>query len=395
MESLLYLSKNSNDGYAQYNFGNKEAIAVFSPEIIEDIFINKQKYFSRGPTFQKLKPFFGNGLFVSEDPEHLKNKRILQESFHKKNINNLLEHIYSIIFKNISGVGDKEISLTEFLDDLTFSIVSEVLLGKRFPKEFIKTYHEVSKMSSNLPQNYFSEDEMHNYIEMKKFIAAFVESNIDEKNIVGIMKNSGMENKQIVDEVITALGAGFETTSALIAWSLIHIHSNEEIKNNLLANLPEWANQLRVPEFSEVYCSDILNSIIKETLRTNPPVYFTTRTVKDDVWLKDIEFKAGTNIFISQYVCHRNEKYYEFPDSWIPERWTEDFEKNLPKGSYFPFGHGSKKCIGENLALTIATITVAIFVKMLDYTLTDGFPNAKYLVSMIPDGPVTTITRKK
>ena len=91
--------------------------------------------------------------------------------------------------------------------------------------------------------------------------------------------------------------------------------------------------------------------VIKEILRLYPPAWSISRTAKMILKLMDIKVLRGFGLYISPYLTHRDPRFFENPNDFIPERWTEEFEKNLPKCAYFPFGAGPRLCIGEALQI--------------------------------------------
>lgn len=380
--------KNGNKRYISYNYEKNSTIVVFDPNLVYDIFCAHQKDFTRGIVFLKMKTFFGNGLLVAEDPEHLQNKRIIQQAFNKTALDSMIKNIYSLCNDALSERSDS-FDLSEKSDKLMFDIISSCFFGVRFPQEYIDIYHEGCDITANTSILNFEEAETENYkikfAKMAEFINEFITNNNDH-NFLNIMKESGMDSKQMLDEAVTILGAGFETTSALNMWILIHLSQNKEVVEQIRKEMPNWVIENRMPTLSEISDCSILNKVIKETLRLNPPGYFTNRIANQDVKISDLEIKKGANIFASQYITHRIEEYYEDPETWNPYRWTEEFERSLPKGAYFPFGYGSKRCIGEHFANIVITIFILMLIHRFDFELSWDNPSINYSISMVPDG---------
>jgi cytochrome P450 len=283
-------------------------------------------------------------------------------------------------------------NLLEKSDKLMFNIISSCFFGIKLPEEYIKIYHEACDITANTSILNFEKDGIREHREkfkkMSEFINEFINNDKDQK-FLNVMKKSGMSNSQILDESLTVLGAGFETTSALNMWTLIHLSQNKEVVEKIRNEMPDWVVHNRIPNLNEIFNCSTLNKVIKETLRLNPPAYFTNRIANQDVKISDLEIKKGTNIFASQYITHRIEDYYEDPESWNPYRWTEDFEKSLPKGAYFPFGYGSKKCIGEHFANIAVTMFLLMLIHKFDFELSWSNPSINYAVAMVPDGELT------
>jgi cytochrome P450 len=391
---FLHLKVNSTKGYAENDVDGKKILVVFSPDLVEKIMIKKQKYFSRGITILKIKNFFGEGLLTSDEPLHIKNRRIVQKSFHKDYYDSFLFSSFNIMNELINENKSK-VEIIRLTDRFAFDSLSECFLQTKFPERYISVFHDLSEKSANVPGIKFDKEIMSDFLEMKKEIAEFITKN---KNVGFIqnMQDNGMDDNQILDEVLTVLGAGFETTAALCSWILLHLDQDRDILSQLLENIPEWAKQNRAPLHEELFDSELMNGIIKETLRIHPTVYLTTRMAAQDINIDDIEMKQGENVFLSQYVTHRDEKYYDNPNEWNPYRWTPEFEKALPKGAYFPFGLGSRKCIGEHFSKTMAYMFIFNFIYNYNFTLEGNFPNEKYLFSLLPDGNIVfEISKRK
>ncbi|MDA3030417.1 MAG: cytochrome P450, partial [Actinomycetota bacterium] len=100
-----------------------------------------------------------------------------------------------------------------------------------------------------------------------------------------------------------------------------------------------------------------------------------------------VQIPKGAHVLVSQYVTHRNPMYFPNPEKWDPTRWQNpDFEKSLPRGAYFPFGGGSRKCLGEYFALAEARLILLMVAK--NFRLTGDFPKAQPRATYRPKGRV-------
>jgi cytochrome P450 len=107
------------------------------------------------------------------------------------------------------------------------------------------------------------------------------------------------------------------------------------------------------------------------------------------VTLGGVEVPKGAHVLVSQYVTHRDPRYFQDPDSFIPERWFNDFEKSLPRGAYFPFGAGTRKCLGDQFALLEGRIIILEIARRMQLSLTSGFPVAQPRATYRPRGAVS------
>jgi cytochrome P450 len=114
--------------------------------------------------------------------------------------------------------------------------------------------------------------------------------------------------------------------------------------------------------------------VVKESLRLFPPAWGIGRETLKEIYLGDYRLPAGTNVFISQWVMHRHPRYFERPEEFQPERWTEEFEKQLPKFAYFPFGGGPRVCVGASFASMETALLLATIAQRYRLALVPGHP---------------------
>lgn len=137
----------------------------------------------------------------------------------------------------------------------------------------------------------------------------------------------------------------------------------------LLANHPRVRGKLteelktvlngRTPTIADLPQLPYTNMVIKEAMRLYPPVTDVSREATQDCEIGGYSIPKGTTLVASQWVMHRNPRYFTDPEVFNPERWADDLEKRLPRGVYFPFGDGPRVCIGKSFALMEAVLILA------------------------------------
>jgi cytochrome P450 len=120
----------------------------------------------------------------------------------------------------------------------------------------------------------------------------------------------------------------------------------------------------RLPTLDDLGKLSYTQNVFKEALRLYPPAWAVARQVKEDYEVGGYVIPAGADIFMSQYVVHRDPRFYREPDSFIPERWDNEETKDLPRFAYFPFGGGTRRCIGEPFAWMEGVILIATIASM-------------------------------
>jgi cytochrome P450 len=130
----------------------------------------------------------------------------------------------------------------------------------------------------------------------------------------------------------------------------------------------------RPPQPTDFAKLPYLYALIHEVLRMYPPAYITARTSIEPSEIGGYDFPAGATILMSQWVMHRDPRYYDDPESFRPERWLDGLEGRLPAGAYFPFGDGPRRCIGQGFAMLEAAIVIGTLAQRFQFRLVAGHP---------------------
>jgi cytochrome P450 len=118
--------------------------------------------------------------------------------------------------------------------------------------------------------------------------------------------------------------------------------------------------------------------VLAESLRLYPPAWtLHRRVVQEDALPSGLVVRPGAELLLSQYVSHRNSRYFLQPEKFLPKRWTPEFRKSLPVGVYYPFSLGPRVCIGESFARMEALILLTTIGRRFRLALVPGQNIAK------------------
>jgi len=177
----------------------------------------------------------------------------------------------------------------------------------------------------------------------------------------------GLTETEIRDHLFTFLFAGHETTALTLSYAIFLLANHPEKQARLHDELDEALGDgtegssadAAAPSASDLFELDYLDDIVDEALRLYPPAYTVFREPTRDVEIGGYEIPEGATVSVPQWVVHRDERWYDDPDAFRPERWTDEMRDDLPEYAYFPFGGGPRHCIGMRFALMEAKLVLA------------------------------------
>lgn len=185
-------------------------------------------------------------------------------------------------------------------------------------------------------------------------------------------EEGGMSDKQLRDEAMTLVFAGHETTAHALTWAWYLLATHPEVAATLQKEVDQVLGR-RPIDFNDLTSLPYLEMVIKETMRLIPSVWIYGREAQRDVRIGDYFFPKGCTVAISPLAMGRNEKYFENPMEFRPERWTREFERQLPRGAYVPFAAGPRVCLGKQFAMMEMRMIIATLMQKVVVNIPEGF----------------------
>ncbi|MEU6480431.1 cytochrome P450 [Streptomyces sp. NPDC047017] len=368
----------------ELRLGTKPAYLPCHPELVRQVLHNARVYDTGGPVKDKARPILGNGLITSDWADHRRQRRMVQPAFHTARI-----AAYAVVMQEECGAQAQTWRASRPLDvaDAMQALTARVTARALFSTEMAP--HSVAEIQRSLPllvrgafRRAMDPTGLVARLPLaanREFDAALARLHGLIDGIVGDYRRSGedrgdllsalltardkenggaMTDQEVHDQVMTLLLAGVETTASALTWAWHLLATHPEAEARLHAEVDEVLGG-RIPEYADIPRLVHTQRIFTETLRLYPPAWMYTRTTTGPTELAGHRLPAGTDLLISPYVIHRIPEFFPRPDVFDPDRWLLERAQDLTRGSYLPFGAGSRKCIGDVFGMTEATLALA------------------------------------
>jgi cytochrome P450 len=374
LRALTELAHEQGD-IAHVKLRKRDLFLLSHPEFIEEVLVKQQANFIKGPSLQRARILLGEGLLTSEGEEHLAQRRTLQPAFHRQRMEEYLPLMNENTFAHISNWQDgAHVDMSAEMMRLTLNITLWAFFGSA-PEG---TVERVSESMGTL-MKLFPLTQLPLPDATRMLFPKFKQASVDLRQVTeSLLKNPQSENakralihilkensngqfsdEQIHAHTLTFLLAGHETTALLLAWCWDMLAHHPRVLAKLQAEA-DYVLGNRFPNAEDIQNLSYTRMVVKETLRMRPPAWAIGRQAVQDCEIGGRHIPAGSTVLVSQWVTHQDARFYEAPHQFQPERWDALNQASFPRYAFFPFGGGSRVCIGEHFAMTEAIAVLAM-----------------------------------
>jgi cytochrome P450 len=373
-----------------FSFAGRRVYVVSEPELLHDIFVTHDRDFVKGKALERSKRMLGNGLLTSEGELHRRQRRLVQPAFHKRRI----AAYAACMVRQATELGQawrdgSEVEVLAAMNTLALTIVAETLFGSSVADETdaVREALDETMRSFRLVALPFTEllDDLplpsvlrfrrararldatiYRLIDEHRrglgraddLLTMLLEARDEDAEHGAASTGLGMTDLQVRDEALTIFLAGHETTANALTWAWYLLSQHPDIEARWHAELTAVLGG-RPPDLEDLPRLTYTRQIVAETLRLYPPAWAVGRRSLRTYQLGPYTVPPGSVLMMPQYVVHRDPRFYPQPERFDPERFTPEAEKSRPRFAYFPFGGGSRVCIGDSFAWMEATLVLA------------------------------------
>jgi cytochrome P450 len=365
LERMIELFARHGDTYRVFVPARRSyTYVIHHPDDVKRVLVGNHRNYTKGVGLDRVKILLGKGLMTSEGELWKRQRYMMQPLFHRRVITEFAQLIatandrFVARWEQLAGRGEL-VNLTDEMSELTLEIVLRSIFGRDLDRltqqlggnpfevvtreqsrdlQFAYKFRSLTKLVAQLIERRRAEPEEHfDYVAM---LMAARDKETGEP----------MGARELIDEIMTLIVAGHETTASGLNWSWYLLSQHPEAEARLHAEL-DAAPELAAPTLAETEALAYTSQVVNEALRLYPPGWLLSRRTIGADMLGGFEVPAGTNVLLPLYLLHRHPRYWKEPDRFWPERFAPEHEAERPRFAYMPFAAGPRHCIGETFAL--------------------------------------------
>ncbi len=365
LERMTELFARLGDIYRVYAPGRRSYTYVINhPDDVKRVLVANHRNYTKGIGLDRVKILLGNGIMTSEGELWTRQRYMMQPLFHRRVITEFARVIAETNDRFLERWDalcrrGEPVNITDDMSELTLEVVLRSIFGRdleRLSRELGGNPFEVvtREPARNLQFAY-------KFRSLTKLVAQLIrrrrEAQEEHFDYVAMLMGArdketgeGMGERQLIDEIMTVVVAGHETTASGLNWTWYLLSEHPDADARLSVEL-RAAAEASAPSLAEMEALPYTQQVVNEALRLYPPGWLLSRrAVAADV-LSGYEIPAGTDVLLSPYLLHRHPRYWKDPEAFRPERFAPDHAAERPRFAYMPFAAGPRHCIGETFAL--------------------------------------------
>lgn len=380
---------------AHYKIGWNHIVFLNHPDYIREVLVVQNDNFVKERTVRRSKMLLGEGMITAEGAQHRSQRQVAQPSFHRQRI----PEYAGVMVREAARMRDmwrdgEERDIAIDMMHLTLRVVAETL----FATDLRDEVHELADAINRIMGLYnflvmlpAAEWLVHMrppglaaFVRARQRIDAVVHRMIDAhrdrasdgRSLLDLMlaaspDRTAASEKALRDQVITIFLAGYETVANALSWTWYLLSQNPDAEKHLHAEINREL-QSRLPTYEDIPRLRYVEMVLAESLRLYPPAWAMGRQALSDFQLGDYFLPARTTVLMSQFITHRDPRFFPDPLRFDPQRFTPEAKACRTKFSYFPFGAGFRQCVGESFAWMEGVLVLATLAQRWKLKLVPG-----------------------
>jgi cytochrome P450 len=382
---------------ARFNAATQTVYLLNHPDYVKDVLVTHHARFKKGRALQRAKRLLGEGLLTSEGDFWRRQRRLAQPAFHRQRLNSYAETMVAYAEQTSARWRDGEtLDAADEMMRLTLAVVGKTLFDADVESDagevgaalaevmslfgyLMLPFSELLEKLPLPPRRRFERARARLDAVIYRIIEERRREGFDRGDLLSTLLHAldeegdrtGMTDEQLRDEVMTIFLAGHETTANALAWTWYLLSQNPEAEARLHEELAEVLRD-RPPTAEDLPRLRYTEMVVAESMRLYPPAWAVGRLALEEHEVGGYRIPRGALVLVSQYVMHRDPRFWPDPERFDPERFTPEAKAARPQFAYFPFGGGPRRCVGEGFAWMEAVLILATLARRWRLRLAPG-----------------------
>ena len=365
LERMVELFARHGDTYRVFVPARRSyTYVIHHPDDVKRVLVGNHRNYTKGVGLDRVKILLGKGIMTSEGELWKRQRYMMQPLFHRRVITEFAQLIatandrFIARWEQLAGRGEL-VNLTDEMSELTLEIVLRSIFGRDLDRltqqlggnpfevitreqsrdlQFAYKFRSLTKLVAQLIARRRAEPEEH-----FDYLAMLMSARDKESG-------TPMAERELIDEVLTLIVAGHETTASALNWTWYLLSQHPEAEARLHAEI-DAAPPAAAPSLSEMEALSYTQQVVNEALRLYPPGWLLSRRTIEADTLGGYAVPPRSNVLLPLYLLHRHPGFWKNPQAFAPERFAAEHEAERPRFAYMPFAAGPRHCIGETFAL--------------------------------------------
>lgn len=337
---------------------------IHHPDDVKRVFVTNHRNYTKGVGLDRVKLLLGNGIMTSEGEFWRRQRRMMQPAFHRK----VIEKFAAMIRQESAQLVDRweaatdrgeTVNITDSMSEFTLAVVLHSIFSEDLGR-LVRDLHDnpfmmVTKESKRDPRFAYQ------FRQLGKVVLELVRerraTNTQHFDFLQMLMeatdpDSGaqMSERELMDEILTLVVAGHETTASALNWTWWLLSRNPSVEARVHAE-QDAVGDIGLASYADLEKLPYTMQVLEESMRLYPPGWLLSRRTIGPDTLGGFEIPPGTDVFVSPYVIHRHPQFWENPEAFDPDHFEPARVEGRHKFAYIPFASGPRHCIGENFSL--------------------------------------------
>lgn len=337
---------------------------IHHPDDVKRVLVTNRRNYTKGVGIDRVRLLLGNGLMTSEGEFWQRQRRAVQTALHRRVIERfggVIRERNAALLVRWAGAADagQAVNLTQAMSELALEVVLRAIFSddlaalvsghadnpflvvtrepRRDPR-FAFEYRQLGKVVQQILRRRQADGRRR-----FDFVQMLLESRDPDTG-------RGMSERELLDEILTLVVAGHETTASALNWTWWLLSEHPAVEQRLLEE-QERVGELDQPGYADLARLPWSLAVIQEALRLYPPGWLLTRRALGPDRLGGYAVPAGTDVFVSPFMVHRHPGFWDNPGIFDPHRFEPARAEGRHRFAYLPFGAGPRRCVGESFAM--------------------------------------------